>query len=242
MIFRQALRQLLVALFFLLPALVWAQVAATVVFATGSPTATDAKGLVRPLQRGAELTAGDAIHTADGKVQLRFADGASMALQPGTHFRIDAFRFVDRGNRASPGDGVVMSLVKGAMRTISGLLGKEDHSQYKVGTTVATIGIRGTEYGATMSGDGLSVTTYAGRVEVCSDVACQQIGPGETIWVYDRNEKPQTQPRVVSLPDTGAQPDLPQTPVVEMPSAGSPNNYTSPLPTNRGAASATSGK
>lgn len=196
----------------LLPAIAFADVAAKAVFATGSPVVTAPNGTSRPLVRGGELASGDSINTVDGRVQLRFSDGASMSLQPGTQFRVDAFRFVDRGGRASAGDGVVMTLIKGALRTVTGLLGKEDYSQYKVGTTVATIGVRGTEYGASFDGTGLSVTTYAGRVEVCSDVACQQIGPGETVWVYERNERPQLQPRTSSLPAGDVQPALPQMP------------------------------
>lgn len=195
----------------------WAAGAATVIFASGSPRVINAAGESRALLRGGEVQPGDLIDTEEGQVQLRFADGASMSLQPKTRFRIDAFRFVDRGNRASPGDGVAMSLIKGTLRTVSGLLGKEDHSQYKVGTTVATIGIRGTAYGATLDADSLMVTTYSGRVEVCSDPGCQQIGPGETVWVYERTQRPQLQPRAESLLPAQSQPELPQSPLVNTP-------------------------
>jgi len=213
------------------PFSVWANGAATVVFASGSPRVTSAAGESRALVRGGEIQPGDLIDTLDGQVQLRFSDGASMSLQPKTQFRIDAFRFVDRGNRASPGDGVVMSLIKGALRTVSGLLGKEDHSQYKVRTTVATIGIRGTAYGAALDADSLSVTTYSGRVEVCSDPGCQQIGPGETVWVYERNQRPQLQPRPAVLLPAQAQPDLPQVPVATTPVMASPSPVA-PMPAN----------
>ena len=225
-----------------MPLLAWADAAASVVFATGSPLVSGVDSVARPLLRGAELNAGDMINTADGQVQLRFADGASMSLKPATQFRIDAFRFVDRGNRASPGDGVVMSLIKGTLRTVSGLLGKEDHSQYKVGTSVATIGIRGTEYGATMDGSGLSVTTYRGRVEVCSEAGCQQIGPGETVWVYERAGKPSLQPRSIAVPGAEIQPALPQAPAVNTPTPNMPSPSPNDLPGNRYQGPATYGK
>lgn len=213
------------------PVLVFADVAARAVFVTGSPVVTASSGASRPLLRGGELAPGDSINTADGRVQLRFSDGASLSLQPGTQFRIDAFRFTDRGNRASPGDGVVMTLIKGALRTVTGLLGKEDYNQYKLGTTVATIGVRGTEYGASFDGSGLAVTTYAGRVEVCSDVACQQIGPGETVWVYERNERPQMMPRASVLHGADVQPGLPQMPATaNLPAQASPSMLPSAGP------------
>lgn len=201
-----------VLLFLLLPALSWAESAAKALFVTGSPVVTAISGQVRPLLRGGELASGDLLNTADGRVQLRFADGASMSLVPGSQFRIDTFRFSERGNGPGSGDGVVMTLIKGALRTVTGLLGKENYRQYKLGTSVATIGVRGTEYGASFDGTGLSVTTYAGRVEVCSDVACQEIGPGETVWVGGRSEAPRMEPPRATMPGIELQPGLPQTP------------------------------
>ena len=38
------------------------------------------------------------------------------------------------------------SLLKGGFRSISGLIGKLNHDEYRVSTPVATIGIRGTDY------------------------------------------------------------------------------------------------
>jgi hypothetical protein len=201
-----------VLLLFLLPAPSWAESAAKALFVTGSPVVTAITGQVRPLLRGGELASGDSLNTADGRVQLRFADGASMSLVPGSQFRIDAFRFSERGNGPGSGDGVAMTLIKGALRTVTGLLGKENYRQYRLETSVATIGVRGTEYGATFDGSGLSVTTYAGRVEVCSDVACQLIGPGETVWVDGRAEPPRVQPRSAAMPEAEWPPALPQAP------------------------------
>ncbi len=161
------------------------------VFFSGNPQLTAANGVVRPLQRGDSLSAGEAIDAADGRVQLRFADGASMSLQPGTQFKVDSYRFSGNGERAVAGDGVVMTLVKGTLRTVTGWLGKQDRSQYRIGTSVATIGIRGTEFGATMDGSGLTVSTYTGLVEVCSEVGCVQVAPSETVWVRSLGSRPE---------------------------------------------------
>lgn len=215
-------------LLWLLPAYAWAESAAKALFVTGSPVVTAITGQVRPLLRGGELASGDLLNTADGRVQLRFADGASMSLVPGSQFRIDTFRFAEGGNGLGAADGVVMTLIKGALRTVTGLLGKKNYHQYQLGTSVATIGVRGTEYGATFDGTGLSVTTYAGRVEVCSAVACQEIGPGETIWVDGRAEAPRRQPSNAAVPGAALQPVLPQTPSnvtlpIQLPQATSPS-------------------
>ena len=162
---------------------VLADVAASVVFFSGKPQLTATNGVNRPLKKGDSLSSGETIDAADGRVQLRFADGASMSLQPGAQFRVDSFRFSGKNERAIPGDGVVITLVKGSLRTVTGWLGKLDRSQYRIGTSVATIGIRGTEFGAVMDGSGLTVSTYVGLVEVCSEVGCVQVAPSETVWV-----------------------------------------------------------
>lgn len=164
--------------------------AATVVFLTGQPQAIAADGSVRPLTRGGAIAAGDTIDTADGRVQLRFADGATMSLQPASRFRVERFQY-SGAERAVAGDGVLMTLLKGGLRTVTGWLGKKERSQYRIGTTVATIGIRGTEFGARMDDAGLVVTTYAGLVEVCSEVACRDVAPSETVRVRSAGERPE---------------------------------------------------
>lgn len=192
-----------------LPAL--ADMAATVVFASGQPQVVAADGSTRQLQRGAEVLAGETIETRDGRVQLRFRDGASMSLQPGTSFRVDRFRF--SGERVIPDDGIVMTLIKGGLRTVTGWLGRKDRSQYRIRTTVATIGIRGTEFGAVMDEGGLQVTTYAGLVEVCSEVACRDVAPNETVWVRTPGARPELR-QDLSPKALGGATVIPEVPVV----------------------------
>ncbi len=45
-----------------------------------------------------------------------------------------------------PGSRVLLSLLKGGFRAVSGLIGKVNHDDYSLATPVATIGIRGTDY------------------------------------------------------------------------------------------------
>jgi len=188
-----------------------AGVAATVVFLTGQPQAIAADGRARPLARGSEIVAGETIDTADGRVQLRYRDGATMSLQPATRLRIDRFQY--SGEHVVAADGVLMTLLKGGLRTVTGWLGRKDRSQYRIGTTVATIGIRGTEFGAQLDESGLVVTTYAGLVEVCSEVGCRDVAPSETVWVRAAGARPEL--REVSpgqkLSSDGV---IPETPVV----------------------------
>jgi hypothetical protein len=90
---------------------------------------------------GTVVQAGDTLITGiNGRVQLRFSDGSLISLQPRSEFRIDAYRFDMQQERG------FFSLVRGALRTISGAVGKRDPDDYRMTTPTATIGIRGTEY------------------------------------------------------------------------------------------------
>lgn len=196
------LRRLLLLLMLCAPLSLWAEVAARIVFATPEVVVINNAGVERAALKGATVDAGESIDTRAGRIQLAFLDGASMSLQPGTRFRIDEFRYA-AVNKVTPGDGVVMTLVKGALRTVTGWLGKGDRQQYRLGSSVATIGIRGTEYGARFDAEGLTVSVYEGAVEVCSDAGCVTIAQGKTLRVRDRKELPQV------LADAGPRGDAP---------------------------------
>ncbi len=167
-----------------------AEVVATVVFATGGAGIVAADGVARRAERGGEVQAGESIDTADGKVQMRFLDGATMALRSDTRFRVDQYRFVEQGGKVGPESRSIFSLLKGGFRTITGLIGKHDTRQYRVDTVVATIGIRGTDYSAQLRPDGLSVSTHAGLVEVCNDTGCIQVAAGQAAMVRDKSSQP----------------------------------------------------
>lgn len=166
-----------------------AETAANIVFAAGGVSIESPDGTSRPAERGGELKSGETINTAsDGRVQLRFRDGGSFSLQPASRFRVDDFRY--GGQDGGRDDRSFFSLLRGGFRTVSGLIGKQFREQYQVKTSVATIGIRGTAYNASLNDDVLRVNTIQGLVEVCSSVACMQIGQGEGLEVLGRDQKP----------------------------------------------------
>lgn len=175
---------LMLALTAAYPAVGHAAGAARVEFASGNVLAVSSTGAERALSRGAELASGETIRTGDNaRVQLRFSDGAMMSLQPQTEFRIDSYNYNGKTDGEEKG---FFSLIKGGLRTITGLIGKGQRDNYRVNTAVATIGIRGTEYAAQFAGgqDGvLHLTTGEGRVEVCNAGGCVIIAGGESAIV-----------------------------------------------------------
>lgn len=193
--------------------------AANIVFATGSATVVGKDGASRKAERGSTLEPGETVDTGDGRAQLRFRDGATISLQPGTQFRVEQFRFSEQTGRASEEDRAFMRLIKGGLRAVSGLIGKERREQYRMDTAVGTIGIRGTEYGAHLDDAGLRSTTYVGLIEICNDAGCAQAGPGQTLVVPDAGTRPRLVPGggVPALTPGAAMPELPQPTQQKMP-------------------------
>lgn len=214
-----------------------AELAATVVFASGSPRIVDVAGAERAASKGAELRAGETLETRDGIVQLRFRDGASMSLQKATRFRVDDYVFAGEG-QGGEGDRGFFSLIRGGFRTITGLIGKVRRDQYRVNTPVAAIGIRGTHYHANLDDSGLTVGTTAGLVAVCNDTGCVEVRPGETVFVAGQNVRPRLQSRAASRadeapvqpglrdPSFGSAPASPAAPAGVTPSPSTPSSPT----------------
>jgi len=102
-------------------------------------------GAVRVLTRQSEVTKGDTLNTEkDSYAQVKFADGGVVTLKPNTRIKLDDFNF----DEAQPAkDSSTLSLLKGGLRMITGLIGKRGNPDaFKANTATATIGIRGTTF------------------------------------------------------------------------------------------------
>lgn len=161
--------------------------AGKVEFVSGDAQATGADGVARPLQKGSELNASDLIDTHNGRVQLRFSDGGYMALAPHTQFKINRYQF--NGSNDGKEEGF-FSLVRGSLRTITGLIGKTRRDAYQLSTPTATIGIRGTEYSAEQT-DGLKVSVAAGSVVVNNQTGSIVLNAGQTVFMSSPQSTPQ---------------------------------------------------
>lgn len=126
-------------------------------FAIGNITVTGSDGRGRPLTRGAEVKTGDKIvSSVNGRAQIRFSDGAYVSLQPNSEFDIKEYRF---SGKADGTESALFGLFKGAMRTVTGLVGRANKSRYQITTATATIGIRGTGGLISIGADGSTLVT-----------------------------------------------------------------------------------
>jgi hypothetical protein len=178
-----------------------AEPAGQVIFAIGNVLAMDLQGNTRPLEKGAQVEEGDTLATNDGRAQIKFKDGGFVALQPQTRFLVERYRYAAAGDAE---DGVVMSLIKGGLRTISGLVGKRDRAAYSMKTSVATIGIRGTDYALEL-GDKLVGNVAEGAIEVCNGAGCIGVLAGQAFLVPSLIDLPVLGERHVFLPPAAPQ-------------------------------------
>lgn len=103
-----------------------------------------ADGSTRVLGPKSEVENGDTLVAEKSTyAQIRFIDNHEITLKPNTTFRIENFAY----DAAKPeGDSAAFSLVKGGLRSITGLLGKRNKEKFSLKTPSATIGIRGTTF------------------------------------------------------------------------------------------------
>jgi len=116
-----------------------AAAAARVDFIVGGVTVANRNGPPRPLAKGVELDSGDTVKTNDGRAQLRFTDGSYVSLQPNTDFAISEYKYEGKDD-----DRGFFGLLRGAMRTVTGAVGRVNRNSYRITTPTATVGIRGT--------------------------------------------------------------------------------------------------
>ena len=157
-------------------------------FIAGDVNVRRADGGTAPLVKGKDIESGQAILTgASGRAQVRFTDGGLISLQPNTEFKVA--NYVDKADPKE--DRFLVDLLRGSMRAITGLIGKRNRENYKVTTTTATIGIRGSGFNVGYNPDGsLGVTTELDAIEVCNAGGCVGLTAGESVRVISNNDAP----------------------------------------------------
>jgi hypothetical protein len=173
--------------------------AAQVLVSEGSTMLVRGASYSTPVRREVPIRSGDRIRTGDdGRVQLRFTDGALISIQPGTDFRVEQYAN-DAARQRS-----FFELIQGSVRAVSGSIGKRDRDDWRLRTPTATIGIRGTEFSVTetpcpVSGCGpdgaaLVVSVVAGRVAVTNAAGSVEVPAGATLSLRDARTAPALAP------------------------------------------------
>jgi hypothetical protein len=152
----------LCTLFFVLLLLSHAQVwaAGDVVYLSGTVIGNLPGQSPRLLEINSKIREGETVSTAEGSfARIRFIDNSEMALRPNTAIQVNAIRYKAAEPRE---DNFAVSLIKGGLRSVTGLIGKRNKEKVKVNTPLASLGIRGTHFGLQLcEGNGCDAFTTA---------------------------------------------------------------------------------
>ena len=98
----------------------------------------------RVAQHATEFYEGESIVTGAGALaQLRMLDGALMSVRGDTEIKLERFSYAGEQDRNA---SFLMSVLKGGLRTITGVIGRQNRERYRITTATATIGVRGTDF------------------------------------------------------------------------------------------------
>jgi len=178
---------------------------AKLISAQGVITATDSTGTKRKLVEGASVYQGETVETgAVSKGVLIFRDESRLTLGASTHFKIDGFVFDEK----NPTEGrFFVSLLRGSMRALTGVIGKANNRNVGFTTDTATIGIRGTGLDLDCASAGsCSFFTWLGTIVVSpkGQTALQILQAGQGLFVSRTEIRTLTAPTLERLqrPDT----------------------------------------
>jgi hypothetical protein len=166
---------------------------AKVVAAEGKLSAVDGAGHRRALVDGGSIYPGDLVETEKGtKAVLAFRDESRVTLGSSTRFRVDNFVFDEKN--ATEGR-FLMSILRGSVRALTGLIAKVNNRNVSFSTSTATIGIRGTGVDINCTGacagepggadSGLSLFTWLGSIAVTQQgqTALQILQAGQGLFI-----------------------------------------------------------
>jgi hypothetical protein len=121
-----------------------APVVGTVTDVSGPMVARRLDGTIKALSTHSAVEQGDTLVTEKNTyARIKFIDNGEITLRPNTQFKIENFSY----EASKPeSDSAFFSLLKGGLRSITGLLGKRNKEKFGLNTPTATIGIRGTTF------------------------------------------------------------------------------------------------
>ncbi|PKM22368.1 MAG: hypothetical protein CVV10_04695, partial [Gammaproteobacteria bacterium HGW-Gammaproteobacteria-14] len=181
--------------------------AGRILFARGVVSIVDENESARQVRAGAVFNEGDRVVTGSNSiVQLRLTDGALTALRSNSEYHIQRQRFDEvAGIYEQAG-----RLVSGWMRSVTGTIGARSPGNVSQGTSVATIGIRGTVYQIIhVPEEGLPefpnltpgsyIYLEEGQIEVTNAAGSRLVMPGQVVRVRGANDAPELAPELADM-------------------------------------------
>lgn len=176
-----------------------AEVAGHVQFVLGNVQATTAEGQTHALKKGDAVNEGDTVSTAvTASAQIKMNDGGFIAVRPDTKMKFEKFVFkgTENGKERS-----FFALFKGGFRAVTGLIGKTNKQNYRITTSAATIGIRGTDHetyfvpeGSKLAPPGVYSKVNLGETTITTNRGTISVLPNQMGFASGMNELPKLAP------------------------------------------------
>lgn len=116
--------------------------AGTLKMVQGDVRVVDVRG-ERAVQPGDTVTVADSVVTgANGSASLVLRDGTALVLGPKTRIELKNYAFDETSQKGN----MLVSVLQGSLRMITGLISKTNPGAAAVTTKTATIGVRGTDF------------------------------------------------------------------------------------------------
>jgi hypothetical protein len=145
---------------------------AAVTSVTGTAQLQTGTSAPRPLRQGDAVVTG-----ANSSLVLKFDDGQVAALTANSRMTISSYTY----NPTTESGHVLLSLVTGGMRAITGLIGRRAPGQVAYRAATATIGIRGTDTTMATDGSNVVVTVSEGSVTYSFEGVTLTLTAGEAV-------------------------------------------------------------
>jgi hypothetical protein len=175
------------------------QASAKVVQVQGEMTAADTAGAKRKLVSGGSVYPGELVETGNGaQAVLAFRDESKVTLGAATRFRVDNFVFDNKNPREGQ---FLVSLLRGSVRALTGLIAKNNNRNVRLVTPTATIGIRGTGFDAQCGDSGCEFFNWLGSITLGDGTnVLQQLNAGQGFFIGPSGARPITQSPLNGLP------------------------------------------
>jgi hypothetical protein len=154
--------------------------------AEGDSKIISGAGTARAAKPGDIVNEGDTLVTGkDGEVHLTMQDTGFIAVRASTRFQIVSYKADGDAD-----DKVVLKLLAGGFRSVTGWIGKFNRTGYRVNTPVATIGVRGTDHepryipeGSSEGEPGAYDKVYVGQTSIETAAGSTSISPNQAGFV-----------------------------------------------------------
>jgi hypothetical protein len=159
-----------------------AQGSAVVASLVGAAQVQTGNATPRVLRLGDQVLQGDTVSTGpSSSLILKFDDGEVAALTQNSRMTITAYQY----EPTSRAGNMLLSLVRGGMRAVTGLLGANHPERVAYRAATTTIGIRGTDVTMVTDGTDTEVHVTGGTITVTVGTQTITLSAGQTAYIHN---------------------------------------------------------